>query len=208
MVQRGLLLVNSKILQVRNQILYLTFFDATSVYDQTAIVLPVGNKRMQLVNAIVLLSVFISSLSSPVIASESIWHRETESYSGILNITVYRSPSCSCCGGWMEHLERHGFQVKDIKAIDMEAIKQKYNLPKDLTSCHTALIDGYVIEGHVPADDIKRLLKEKPQLTGLSVPQMPVGTPGMEVGNKKEPFAVISFKKNGEFKVFKEYQSY
>lgn len=90
----------------------------------------------------------------------------------------------------------------------MEAIKQKYNLPQDLASCHTAIIDGYVMEGHIPADDIKRFLKQKPKFVGLSVPGMPLGTPGMESGNRKKPFAILAFDKKGEVEVFKEYQNY
>lgn len=146
--------------------------------------------------------------TEPVGAKSSVWNREAEPYSQALLITVYRSPSCGCCGGWMEHLKVHGFQTTDIKTFDMEALKQKYNLPSELASCHTAVIDGYVIEGHVPADDIKRLLKQKPNIAGLSVPQMPVGTPGMEAGDRKEPFGVLAFNQNGEVEVFKEYRSY
>lgn len=124
-------------------------------------------------------------------------------------ITVYRSPSCSCCGAWLEHVQQHGFKIReDIKTDDMAAIKQKYNLPPELESCHTAIVDGYVMEGHIPADDIKRFLKQKPQLAGLAVPGMPIGTPGMEMGEQKQPFSVVTFNKKGEVKVFKEYESY
>lgn len=122
-------------------------------------------------------------------------------------ITVYRSPSCGCCGGWIDHLKTQGFQTKDLLTSNMEAVKQKYNVPAHLTSCHTAVIDRYVIEGHVPANDIKRLLKEKPNVAGLSVPQMPVGTPGMEAGNRRDPFTVFSFNKKGKSEVFSEYPS-
>ncbi len=146
--------------------------------------------------------------TQPISTNGSVWNRVSEPSSEVLKITVYRSPSCGCCGGWIEHLKTHGFQITDIKLSDMEALKQKYNLRDELTSCHTAIIDGYVIEGHVPADDIKRLLKEKLNIAGLSVPQMPVGTPGMEMGDKKEPFAVLAFNQNGEVEVFKEYRSY
>jgi len=119
--------------------------------------------------------------------------------------TVYRSPDCSCCGGWIDHLKAQGFEVKDFPTPEIEGVKQKYNVPANLTSCHTAIIDGYVIEGHVPADDIKRLLQEKPNWLGLSVPQMPMGTPGMEIGNQKDPFTVFSFDRKSRVAVFNDY---
>ncbi|MBW4635012.1 MAG: DUF411 domain-containing protein [Iphinoe sp. HA4291-MV1] len=119
--------------------------------------------------------------------------------------SVYRSPDCTCCGGWIDHLKAHGFKIKDFRTPDIEAIKQKYNVPNNLTSCHTAIVNGYVIEGHVPAQDIKRLLQEKPNVLGLSVPQMPVGTPGMEMGNQKDPFSVFAFDNKSRVAVFNEY---
>jgi hypothetical protein len=120
---------------------------------------------------------------------------------------VYRSPDCSCCGGWITHLKAYGFKLKDFTTTDIEAVKQKYNVPDELASCHTAIIAGYIIEGHVPASDIKRLLTEQPDVVGLSVPQMPVGTPGMELGNHKDPFSVLSFSRNGKVAVFSDYPS-
>lgn len=119
--------------------------------------------------------------------------------------TVYRSPDCSCCGGWIDHLKANGFEIKDYPTLDIEAIKHMYSVPDNLTSCHTAVVNGYIIEGHVPARDIKHLLQEKPNVSGLSVPQMPVGTPGMEMGNKKDPFSVFSFNKQGKIIVFNNY---
>lgn len=164
---------------------------------------------MKLSYLLVLLSILLNSLTFPANAiAQSVWDKETEIYSGPLNITVYRSPSCRCCEGWMKHLTKHEFQIKEVKREDMEAIKQKYNLPAQLASCHTAIINGYVIEGHVPADDIKRLLKQKPTVLGLSVPEMPMGTPGMEIGKEKDPFEVISFSKTGALASFRKYQSY
>jgi hypothetical protein len=139
----------------------------------------------------------------------SLWDKQTEPYLGTKNIKVYRSPSCSCCGAWVEHLRQHGFNIQaDIKTDDMEAIKQKYNLPQELASCHTAIIDGYVMEGHIPAEDIKSFLQQKPQVLGLAVPGMSIGTPGMEMGDKKQPFTVMAFDKTGKVTPFKEYQSY
>ena len=147
--------------------------------------------------------------SSEQMAYVSVWDRETKpDYLGTLDMTVYRSPSCGCCGAWVEHAKKHGFRIKDIKTESIEALKQKYNVPPKLVSCHTAIIDGYVIEGHVPADDIKRFLEQKPQVAGLAVPGMPLGTPGMEAGDLKQPFQVLAFNDKGEVEVFKEYQSY
>lgn len=123
------------------------------------------------------------------------------------NVTVYHSPECTCCGKWMNHLKAQGFAIKNIPTTDIEEVKQKYNIPNNLTSCHTAIVNRYVIEGHVPADDIKRLLAEKPNVTGLTVPQMPIGTPGMEIGNQKDPFAVFSFAPKGTVTVFNKYES-
>ncbi|VEP15647.1 putative metal-binding protein [Hyella patelloides LEGE 07179] len=139
----------------------------------------------------------------------SVWDKETEpDYSGTTEMTVYRSPSCGCCGVWVEHALKHGFKIEDIKTDEMEALKQKHNIPSELASCHTTIIDGYVMEGHIPADDIKRFLTEKPQLAGLAVPGMPIGTPGMEARDIKQPFQVLAFNNKGEVEVFKEYQSY
>jgi len=138
----------------------------------------------------------------------SVWDRETESYSGNMNMTVYRSPSCGCCGVWIEHAKHHGFQITDITTDDMEAVKREHNIPRDLASCHTTIIDGYVMEGHIPVDDIKRFLKQTPNVVGLTVPGMPLGTPGMEAGDRKQPFDILAFDRNGQVQVFKHYENY
>ena len=159
-----------------------------------------------------LLRIFVlltTSTFNPAQATEvSVWDQPTESYKGNKEITVYRSPTCGCCSGWIEHLAKHDFKVTDIKTNDMGAIKQGHGVPANMSSCHTAVIDGYLIEGHVPADDIKRLLIQRPNIAGLAVPQMPVGTPGMEQGDRKDPFVVLQFKHTGEFDSFKEYWAY
>ncbi|MDM8568460.1 DUF411 domain-containing protein [Thiotrichales bacterium HSG1] len=132
----------------------------------------------------------------------------TYSYAEVKDITVYRSPNCGCCGGWIQHLQEHKFNVIDIKTNNMSNLKQKYGITEKLASCHTAIIDGYVIEGHVPAADIKQLLSQKPDVVGLTVPEMPVGTPGMEMGDRKDPFAVLTFDKDGNTSIFKQYDKY
>lgn len=121
--------------------------------------------------------------------------------------TVYRDPNCGCCEAWMEHLQANGFQVSDVQQPNMDAVKQEYNVPADLRSCHTAIINGSVIEGHVPAADIKRFLSEQSDAIGLAVPGMPVGSPGMDAGETREPFTVFSFDQQGSAEVFNQYSS-
>ena len=123
-----------------------------------------------------------------------------------VSIEVYRSPTCNCCHKWITHLEDNKFSVVDKLTQDMASVKEAVKLPKQMASCHTAIVDGYIIEGHVPASDITRLLAEKPDIAGLSVPQMPVGTPGMEMGERKDPYIVFQFDKAGKYSVFSEYQ--
>lgn len=133
----------------------------------------------------------------------------THSFSSELEhaeIKVYRSPTCNCCHKWINHLEDNKFNVIDILTPNMANVKKTVELPKPMMSCHTAIIEGYIIEGHVPADDINRLLAKKPDIAGLSVPKMPVGTPGMELANRKDPFIVFQFDKNGQYSVFNQYE--
>ncbi|TVQ17692.1 MAG: DUF411 domain-containing protein [Leptolyngbya sp. DLM2.Bin15] len=120
-------------------------------------------------------------------------------------LIVFRSPTCSCCGQWVEHMEAAGFRVEDHVTDDMTAIKQQYGVPDTLSSCHTALVGGYVIEGHVPASDVQRLLREQPDVVGLAVPGMPIGSPGMEMGDEVEPYTVIAFTQTGETLTFAEH---
>lgn len=123
-----------------------------------------------------------------------------------MDIVVYRSPSCGCCGKWLAHLKENQFNVKDIVTDDVQAIKEKYGVPQQMSSCHTSIVNGYVIEGHVPASDIKKLLQLKPKVVGISVPGMPSGTPGMEMGGRKDPYKVVSFDKESHFQVFSSYE--
>lgn len=130
---------------------------------------------------------------------------ETTATEKAVDVTVYRSPTCGCCGKWIDHLKQNHFNVKDIVSDDMESIKNKYGVPKEMASCHTAIVDGYVIEGHVPADDINALLKSKPKVVGLAVPGMVTGSPGMEMGGRKDPYDVMSFDKENHFQIFNSY---
>jgi hypothetical protein len=118
-------------------------------------------------------------------------------------IKVYKDPSCGCCGAWIDHLKAEGFKTEVDDGQDMAAIKAKYGVPDDLTSCHTGVTGGYAIEGHVPAADIKRLLKENPKALGIAVPGMPVNSPGMEVpGQPDERYTVWLFAKDGRRSAF------
>jgi hypothetical protein len=122
-----------------------------------------------------------------------------------LEATVYRDPNCGCCEKWMKHLRDNGFQISEVQQADMEPVKQQYNVPEELSSCHTAIINGAVIEGHVPVEDIKRFLAENVDAAGLAVPGMPLGSPGMESEDTQESFTVFSFDQQGTPEVFNEY---
>lgn len=124
-----------------------------------------------------------------------------------LEAMVHRDPTCGCCEAWVEHLRSNGFQVPVIQEPNMDTVKQEHNVPSDLASCHTAIINGAVIEGHVPADDIKRFLSGEADAIGLAVPGMPIGSPGMESGDTQEPFTVFSFDQQGNAEAFNQYPS-
>jgi hypothetical protein len=111
-------------------------------------------------------------------------------------ITVHRDPSCGCCGAWVAHLRQAGFAAKVIETRELDAVKQRLGVPSELAACHTAEVQGYVVEGHVPASAIRKLLAERPQAAGLAVPGMPVGSPGME-GGEPETYDVVLFGPQG-----------
>lgn len=111
-------------------------------------------------------------------------------------VTVYKSASCGCCSKWVEHLRAAGFTIKAVDVADMAEVKATLGVSPSLTSCHTAVVDGYVIEGHVPADVVRRFLKEHPTAVGLAVPGMPMGSPGME-GARKDAYNVVQWDKQG-----------
>lgn len=119
-------------------------------------------------------------------------------------VKVYKPATCHCCLMWVEHLEANGFPTEVIPLEDVAPIRERHDVPLFMMSCHTAIVDRYVIEGHVPAADILRLLKERPPVAGLAVPRMPVGSPGME-GPNPQPFAVLSYDDDGNIE---EYSSY
>jgi len=118
-------------------------------------------------------------------------------------VEVYKDPSCGCCSKWIDHLRSHGFAARAIDTDKLDHIKASRGVPRQARSCHTAIVGGYVVEGHVPAPDIQRLLKARPSIVGIAVPGMPIGSPGMEVpGTKAQPYDVIAFEKDGSTRVF------
>lgn len=120
-------------------------------------------------------------------------------------VSVYKTPTCGCCAKWVDHLKHAGFQVTvtDMSQQSLDTVKAQHNVPAAVHSCHTAVVAGYAIEGHVPASEVTRLLKDKPKVTGIAVPGMPLGSPGMEVsGMKAQPYDVLSFDAQGKTKVF------
>lgn len=119
-------------------------------------------------------------------------------------IEVYKSATCGCCTGWVKHLEANGFTVRAHNVPAPSEYREKAGLPNELGSCHTAMVNGYAIEGHVPAADIKRLLKEKPKAIGLTVPGMPMGSPGME-GPRSDAYDVLLVRKDGSTSTYRHY---
>ena len=116
-------------------------------------------------------------------------------------VVVYKSPTCGCCTKWMDHLEENDIDVESQDVRDVSPIKRANGVPPGMTACHTALAGGYFIEGHVPAEDVKRLLKERPEIAGLTVPGMPIGSPGME-GPHPERYRVFAVGRDGKLSTF------
>lgn len=123
-------------------------------------------------------------------------------------VTVYKTSTCGCCRLWVDHMKANGFDVQamDVSAADVRAVSKAAGLPENGSSCHTAKIGNYVVEGHVPASDIKRMLKEKPAFAGIAAPGMPMGSPGMEQGGVKEAYDVVSFTKDGKMTVYSKHK--
>ena len=152
-------------------------------------------------------TLLIFLLATPLWASNPVWlEGRTANHH---EITVYRNASCGCCKGWIKHLEAHHFTVTDVTVDDVNKFKQQFNLPTDAASCHTAVVDGVVIEGHVPAQDIKRLLADKSDIRLLTVPGMPSGTPGMDSpGAPQDAFRVYAISHDDRVDVFQAYSDY
>lgn len=116
-------------------------------------------------------------------------------------VKVWKTPTCGCCGKWVRHMEAAGFRVEVTDVNDVDPIKKANGLPLKLASCHTALVGGYVVEGHVPASDVRRLLREKPAILGLAAPGMPAGSPGMDVPGSPA-YDVLSVRRDGTASVY------
>jgi hypothetical protein len=142
------------------------------------------------------------SLAAATAASLSL---PTGATAALPQVEVYKNPDCGCCGAWVDHLRAAGFPVKVHDTPDTGAVRKRHGIPDEFGSCHTGVVAGYALEGHVPAQDVKRLLARKPAAAGLSVPGMPVGSPGMEVGSRKDRFQVLLIDKAGRSSVFATY---
>lgn len=120
-------------------------------------------------------------------------------------MTVYKSVTCGCCKNWVEHMKANGFDVKSIDVDDIDKVKLDNGVPASAESCHTGLVNGYIVEGHVPADAVMKMLKEKPAIAGIAVPGMPIGAPGMEMPNgQKEPYTIVAFDKAGKTSLYQK----
>lgn len=149
---------------------------------------------------------FVAAMTVALVTTGCIAETPPEAPSAdAMEMVVYHDPNCGCCGKWIEHMEQHGFTVESVKETDMNAIKRKLGVPANLPSCHTATIGDYIVEGHVPAGDVQRMMEEKPDVAGISVPGMPLGSPGMEYGETRHAFDVISFDEDGGTAVFNHY---
>ncbi len=124
-----------------------------------------------------------------------------------IEMTVYLTPTCGCCSAWVEHIGEYGFEVVLEYRVDLTAVKQGFGVRPELSSCHTAVVNGYVIEGHVPGEDVRRFLAEAPPVRGLTVPGMPIGAPGMEMGGQVDSYNVLTFTTTGRTEVYSRYGS-
>lgn len=135
-----------------------------------------------------------------ILLAAAIWWPLSVVATGV-DIAVYKNPQCGCCDKWVEYLRQNGFRVKTKTITDTNQVKKEHGVPLELASCHTAIVDGYIIEGHVPAATIKRLLKERPAIKGIAVPGMPMGSPGME-GPYAQRYNVLTFDAKGQTKIY------
>jgi hypothetical protein len=129
-----------------------------------------------------------------------------ESRAAVVTLTVYKTPTCGCCGAWVDHMRAAGFRPELVELADLTPIRRRYGVPDTLASCHTGVIGGYAIEGHVPASDVRRLLQQRPEALALVVPGMPLGSPGMETPDgARQPFRSFLVRRDGGVTVFAEH---
>ncbi len=142
-----------------------------------------------------------TACSSADAAPDAVLAQATTTDPDLPTVLVYKSPTCGCCNGWVEHMEAAGFVVDARNTTDLMTVKRDGGVPPQMSSCHTAIIDGYVVDGQVPAEQVKQLLAKRPEVVGIAVPGMPIGSPGME-GANPQPYQVLSFTHAGEPAVF------
>jgi hypothetical protein len=121
-------------------------------------------------------------------------------------VRVYKSATCECCTEWAAHLRSNGFQVEVVNVAEPGQYRRRYGIPDVLGACHTGVVDGYAVEGHVPAKEIQRLLRERPKAVGLAVPAMPLGSPGMEYQGRRDPYDVLLVDRQGQYSVYASYR--
>ena len=153
--------------------------------------------KTQIVNSFLFTSLFILSMITTSVSPSN----QAFADNALPEITVYKTPTCGCCGKWVSHLESNGFKVNAINQNDLSSLKQQLGIAPGLQACHTAKIGNYFVEGHVPASDIKKMIATKPDIQGITVPGMPMGSPGME-GSRKDNYDVLAINKDTSVTVF------
>ena len=146
--------------------------------------------------------------SAAVAVAGPLWAQKKPAAIDPMAVEVWKDPSCGCCGDWIDHMQKNGFKVT-THDVGNNAVRKRLGLPEKYGSCHTALVGGYVVEGHVPADDVKRLLKEKPNALGVAVPGMPIGSPGMDgpaYGGRRDAYDTVLVLRDGSSQVFQSHR--
>ena len=144
---------------------------------------------------------FVQRFSSVLVAAMALTGAVVTAQGDQPTVLVYKTPTCGCCTKWVDHLQANGFKVVTQHRDDLTSLRQQHKVPQQVTSCHTALVGSYVVEGHVPAADVKKLLAEKPKVKGIGVPGMPIGSPGME-GPSPQRYNTLAFTEDGKTSVF------
>ncbi len=162
-----------------------------------------GSSRRSVMASLLVLASLLGVIAASLVFTGA---RVLAAQSDLPEIVVYKTPTCGCCSLWVDHLRAAGFRVRTTDLDDLSPIRRDWKVPSKLASCHTAKVGRSVIEGHVPAADIRRLLETRPRVDGLAVPGMPIGSPGMEQGNVLEPYDVLSFNAAGETRVFQSHR--
>ena len=141
--------------------------------------------------------IFIAGIASVLMACSTA--------AGATRVIVFMNPDCGCCGAWVDHMKAEGFKVEVRELEDVTPIARRLGVPDELRSCHTAQVGKYFVEGHVPAADVRKLLKDRPNARGIAVPGMPVGSPGMEQGGRQEPYSTLMVGRDGRFRAFADH---